>query len=224
MSTSQPELLLTLAERLDTVEREYRRLRRLALTLLVTVALLLGLGVALVAVSMRHGAPGSVAEVVAARRFVLRGVDGKIRGVWGTHEDGSVRLVLQDGQERQRTKMDLLGDGASGFSFADSAGNPRAVFAFLPDQTASLVFADEAGKTRSVLGVSAGGSATLVFADQSGATRAGLGVDQRGTGTFTLVDRVGRDLMQSEDEREPVQAAPDTAAAADTARNRGGRR
>jgi hypothetical protein len=63
-----------------------------------------------------------------------------------------------------------------------------------------------------------------VFADQSGATRAGLGVDQRGTGTFTLVDRIGRDLMQSEDEPEPVQAAPDTAAAADTARNPGGRR
>jgi hypothetical protein len=211
MSTGNPELLLTLAQRLEDVEREYRRLRRLTVWLLVSLATLLGLGAAFVLVSTRHGMPGTVGNVVSARRFVLRGEDGKIRGIWGTNDDGSVRLVLQDDEERQRTKLDLLTDGAAGFTFADSAGRPRAVFAFLPDQTASLVFADASGKSRSVLGVSAGGSATLVFADQSGATRAGLGVDQRGAGTFTLIDRSGQDATQP----EPVgqESSPDTAEA-----------
>ena len=223
MSVQNPELLLTLAQRLEDVEREYRRLRRLSIWLLATLATLLGLGAAFLLVSARHGMPGTVGDVVSARRFVLRGEDGSVRGIWGTHEDGSVRFVLQDDQERQRTKLDLLSDGASGFTFADSAGHPRAVFAFLPDQTVSLVFADAAGKSRSVLGVSAAGSATLVFADQDGATRAGLGVDQRGTGTFTLMDRGGSDLVQPEPE-PPAQERLDTSVAESSKQNSSRRR
>ena len=201
--------------RIEELEREYRRLKRFTTTLLIAVAVLLGLAVAFVAVSARHGVPGTVADVVAAKQFVLRGEDGTIRGVWGSQEDGSLRFILQDGAGRARTKLDLLADGASGLTFADSTGHPRAVFAFLPDQTASLVLADEAGKTRSVLGISAEGDATILFADRNGATRAGLGVDGRGAGTFTLIDRGGRDVMAPEP--EPVQEAPDTQAAGTTA-------
>jgi hypothetical protein len=221
MSIANPELLLTLAQRLEDVEREYRRQRRLSIWLLTILAILLGLGVAFVLVSARHGMPGTVGDVVSARRFVLRGEDGKIRGIWGTNEDGSVRLVLQDDEEQQRTKLDLLTDGASGLTFADSAGHPRAVFAFLPDQTASLVFADASGRSRSVLGVAEGGSATLVFADKGGVTRAGLGVDQNGTGTFTLVDRGGQDLAQPEVEPPVSQESQDSAAGAGTGRSPG---
>jgi hypothetical protein len=213
VTSLSPEVVLGLAERLEGVEREYRRLKRLTMWLMVVVAILLGLAVSLVVVSSKYGTPGSVAEMVASRQFVLRGEDGTIRGVWGTTDSGAVRLVLQDAQGRQRTKLDLLNDGTSGLAFADSTGHPRAVFAFLPsDETASLVFADGGGKTRSVLGVSAGGSATLVFADRGGITRAGLGVDQRGEGTFTLVDRSGRDAAQPEPEPSPPPEA-DTAAA-----------
>lgn len=194
--------------RLEELEREYRRLKRLSLWLLVGVGILFGLGAAFVAVSAKHGVPGTVAQIVAARQYVLRGEDGTIRGVWGTQEDGSLRLVFHDRAGRPRTKLDLLADGASGLTFADSTGHPRAVFAFLPDQSASLVLADEAGKTRSVLGISADGDATILFADRNGATRAGLGVDGRGAGTFTLVDRAGRDLAQPEP--EPAAVVPDT--------------
>lgn len=203
-------------ERIEELEREYRRLRRFTVSLLIGVAVLLGLAVAFVAVSARHGVPGTVADVVAARQFVLRGEDGTIRGVWGTQEDGTLRFLLQDGAGRARAKLDLLADGASGLTFADSTGKPRAVFAFLPDQTASLVLADEAGKTRSVLGISAEGDATILFADRNGATRAGLGVDARGAGSFTLIDRGGRDVMQPEPEPE----APDTQPGEPPARRR----
>ena len=197
-------------ERIEELEREYRRLRRLTTTLLIGVGVVLGLGAAFVAVSAKHGMPGTVADVVAAHSFVLRGEDGTIRGVWGTQEDGSLRLVFQDGAGRPRTKLDLLADGASGLSFADSTGHPRAVFAFLPDQSASLVLADGGGKTRTVLGISPDGEATILFADRNGSTRAGLGVDTRGSGTFTLIDRGGRDVTQPEP--EPVVEEPDSQA------------
>jgi len=191
-----------MAARLERLERDYRGARRLSTILIVGVAVLLGLAVALVALSGSYGLPGTVADVVAARQFVLRGGDGKIRGIWGTETDGTLRLVLQDRSSKPRVKLNLLNDGASGLTFSDSAGRPRAVFAVLPDHSSSVVLADESGRTRMVLGISPEGGATLVFADRSGATRAGLGVDRAGGGTFTLLDRTGR---------EPATPDPDPA-------------
>lgn len=198
----------TLLTRLDELEREYRRLRRFTLSLLVGTAVLLGLAVALVMMSSKYGLPGTVADVVAARQFVLRGPEGLIRGVWGTENDGTLRLVLQDRGGRPRVKLNLLNDGSSGLTFSDSAGRPRAAFALLPDQSSSIVLADEGGRTRTVLGISARGGATLVFADRAGATRAGLGVDANGSGTFMLTDRTGRALQPAGD--EPDAVGPDS--------------
>jgi hypothetical protein len=203
-----------LSHRIDEVEREYRRLKRINMSLMVGIAILLGLGVALVSVSSRYGVPGTVADLVAAKQFVVRGDDGVVRGIWGTAEDGTIRLMLQDSAARARVKLDLLADGSSGLTFADSAGHARAVFAFLPDQTASLVLADAAQRTRAVLGISADGSPTILFADRFGGTRAGLGVDDRGAGTLTLVDREGRTLGDLEPEEPPTPTEPDTTPAA----------
>ncbi len=209
----------TLSHRLEEVEREYRRLRRLNLMFVVVAAIILGLGVALVTVSSRYGVPGTVADIVAARQFVLRGPDGAVRGVWGTDTGGALRLVLQDAQARPRTKLNLLSDGSSGLTFSDSAGRPRAVFAFLPDQSTSIVLADESGKTRVVLGISDDGGSTMVFADRNGATRAGLGVDRNGSGSFTLTDRTGREI--TEPEAQPSAAEePDSAAVTRAPANR----
>lgn len=196
-----------LASRLEQVEREYRRLRRFNMILFVGAAVFLGLVVALLVVSSRYGVPGTVADIIAAQQFVLRGPDGTVRGVWGTDKDGALRLVLQDSQGRPRTKLNLLSDGSSGLTFSDSGGHPRAVFAFLPNQSSSIVLADPNGHTRVVLGVNEEGGATVVFADRAGATRAGLGVDRNGSGSFTLTDRTGRDVA----EHEPQPSSDDTA-------------
>jgi len=185
---ARPEVMVL--NRLEQLERDNRRLQRSASLSFIGIAVLLGLVVALVWVTARHGMPGSVAQEVVARQFVLRDQNGAIRGAWGMAPDGAVRLVLDDPAGRPRVKVSLLQDGTSGLSFSDSGGRPRAVFALLPDQTGSVAFADEAGKTRSVLGISADGSSNIVFADRTGSTRAGLGVDARGQSTFTLADRV----------------------------------
>lgn len=185
---ARPEVMFL--NRLETLERENRRLQRSANLAFIGIAVLLGLVVALVWVTGRHGMPGSVAQEVSARQFVLRDQQGMLRGAWGLGEDGAVRLVLQDHSGRPRVKVSVLDDGSSGLSFSDSTGHPRAVFALNPDQTGSVAFADQTGKPRGVLGISADGSANVVFADPNGSTRASLGVDGRGQSTFTLADRV----------------------------------
>jgi hypothetical protein len=178
--------------RLEELERESRRLRRYTVSLLIGLAVLLGLGVAFAVVSAQYGVPGTVADIVAARQFVLRGQGGAVRGLWGSEADGSIRFVLQDAKGRPRVKLNLLSDGSAGLSLADSAGYPHAVFALLPDNSGSLAFADGSGITRSVVGVSSDGQATLVFADRKGATRASLGVDGQGEGALQILDRQGR--------------------------------
>ena len=194
--------------RVAAVESDNRRLRRLSIALIGLVAVLTGLAVALMVVSARYGLPGTTADIVSARQFLLRGADGLPRGQWGTDDSGAVRLVLQDATGQPRLRLSLLQDGGAGFSLIDSAGHNRAVVALLPDHAATIALADGTGKTRSVFGLTPDGNSTLVFADRSGVTKASIGVDGRGTGTFTLSDRTGG---MAEEPDEPDTATRDTA-------------
>jgi hypothetical protein len=179
-----------IVHRLEDLERDNRRLRSYGITMLVVLAVFLGVGAALLYFSGAYGLPGSP-QMVAARQFLLRDARGTIRGTWGTADDGSVRLALSDDQGRQRIRLSLLADGSAGLTFADTADRKLAVLGLLPDHTSTLALTDPAGVPRMVLGVAANGSSNLVFADHSGTTRAGLGVDSRGLGTFTLAERSG---------------------------------
>jgi len=180
------ELERGLSVRIDELARENRRLRRLWMGTVVTGALLLGLATALVLVSARHGLPGTVADVIEARQFLVRDANGAIRGTWGASDKGALRLSLQPAGGKGSLSLSSLADGASGITVRDSAGRSRAVLGLLPDQTVSLLFADENGTTRTVLSLVRGGSSTLVFADRSGSAKVGMGVDARGQSTMTL--------------------------------------
>jgi hypothetical protein len=180
------ELERGLSIRIEELARENRRLRRLWMGTVVSGALLLGLATALVIVTARHGLPGSIADVIEARQFLLRDASGAVRGSWGTSENGSMRLQLQAPRSKAGLSLAALADGASGITVRDSAGRSRAVLGLLPDQTVSMLFADENGTTRTVLSLVRGGSSTLVFADRSGSAKVGMGVDARGQSTLTL--------------------------------------
>jgi hypothetical protein len=210
---SDPAGSTGLASRIDAVEADNRRLRRLSIALIGIVAILTGLAVALMVVSARYGLPGTTADIVAARQVMIRDRDGVPRGVWGVDDSGAVRLLLQDGSQRPRLRLSLLEDGGAGISLVDSAGHNRAVIALLPDQAVSVVLADGNGKTRSVFGLAPDGSSTLIFADRAGTTRASLGVDTRGLGAFTLSDR-GRTVMEDEPE-EPADSTSGDSGGAD---------
>ncbi len=180
------ELERGLTVRIEEQARENRRLRRLWMGTVVTGALLLGLATALVIVSANHGLPGTVAEVVEAKQFLLRDANGAIRGTWGASQNGAMRLSLHSPGSKAGLSLASLPDGASGITIRDSAGRSRAVLGLLPDQTVSLLLADENGTTRTVLSLVRGGSSTLVFADRSGDAKVGMGVDSRGQSTLTL--------------------------------------
>ena len=197
-----------LVARVAAVETDNRKLRRLSLALIGLTAVLAGLALALMYVASRYGLPCTTAEIVAAEQYVLRDPEGLPRGLWGTDEDGAMRLLFQDKGGQPRLRLSLLEDGGAGISLIDSAGHNRAVIALLPDQAVSVVLADGNGKTRTVFGLTPDGSSSLVFADGSGVNRASMGVDTRGLGTFTLSDR-GRSAPIEEPE-EPDTAASDT--------------
>jgi hypothetical protein len=180
------ELERGLSIRIEEQARENRRLRRLWMGTVVTGAILLGLATALVLVSARHGLPGTVADVIEAREFLLRDANGAIRGTWSNGPKGSIRLQLQAPNSKAGLSLAVLEGGASGITVRDSAGRSRAVLGLLPDQTVSLLLADENGTTRTVLSLVRGGSSTLVFADRSGDAKVGMGVDSRGQSTLTL--------------------------------------
>ena len=183
------ELERGMSLRIEEQARENRRLRRLWMGTVVIGALLLGLATALVLVSARHGLPGTVADVLEARQFMLRDQNGDIRGSWAAADDGSMRLQLQAPGTKAGLSLSVLAGGASGITVRDSAGRSRAVLGLLPDQTVSMLFADENGTTRTVLSLVRGGSSTLVFADRSGSAKVGMGVDARGQSTMTLPEQ-----------------------------------
>jgi hypothetical protein len=138
------EILVGILNRLEQVERDNRRLRRNGVTMLVVLAMVLGLGAALVYYSGGMGLPGAP-ETVAATQFMLRDGKGVTRGAWGMTEDGSVRLVLSDASGRQRVRLSLLEDGSAGLSFADTADRKLAVLGLLADHTTNLALTDPAG-------------------------------------------------------------------------------
>ena len=199
------ELERGLTMRIEDLSRENRRLRRLWMGTVVSGALLLGLATALVIVTARHGLPGTVADVIEAREFLLRDPSGAVRGSWASGDKGSIRFQLQAPGSKAGLSLAVLEGGASGITVRDSAGRSRAVLGLLPDQTVSMLFADENGTTRTVLSLVPGGSSTLVFADRSGSAKVGMGVDARGQSTLTMP--------------EPPESRVDTPAPGDSAQS-----
>ncbi len=182
---------LLLAERLENLERDNRRLRRYGTMMGVGLACLLGLTIALFLYSGRLGLGGAVPENIAARQFTIRDSRGTVRGSWGLGGDGTIRLLLSDAAGRPRVRLSLLPDGSSGLSLADSANRKMVAVGVLPDLTSSFVMSDRSGLPRAVLGVSNDGSSNIVFADRGGAMKAGFGVDSRGIGAIDLPQRGG---------------------------------
>jgi hypothetical protein len=199
-----PDLVLT--RRVEELERDNRRLRRLGTYMLVGIGTLLGLTTSIIVVAARHGMPGFVPQVTESRRFLLRDADGQVRATLGMNKKGAAQFSLEDAAGHDRVRLSVLDDGSSGVAFVDSAGASRIVMGLLPDQTSTIVLADHAGKTRTVLGLSPNGASTIVFADAGGITRAGMGVDQRGFGTFTMVDRAAAQPQDNADAVAPEGA------------------
>lgn len=194
----------SVVQQVVSLRAETARLRRLTMFALIVGAILLGAATALVVTAARHGMPGFVPDIVESKEFVLRDREGRVRGVWGSDDEGAIRLVLQDAASATSVKLNLLDDGSAGLTFADSAGNARLVVALLPDETTTLLFADGSGYTRTVLSLAPSGASTLIFADQGGNTQSAIGVDGRGRSMLTvrgMTDQVEQEPPPDENPR-----------------------
>lgn len=97
--------LESLAERVNRVERQNRRLR-----IGVVVALLLIVAVAASAVSLVKARKPKALE---AERFVLRDADGKMRADLGLTKEKRPALTLYDAKGTARVSLDLAEEGPS---------------------------------------------------------------------------------------------------------------
>ena len=184
--------------RMNHIEKENQRLRRLIMVLGVALAGVTGLA----SMGLIQARSSQTQRVVQATEFRLTGEDGVPRGMWRLLEDGTSSLTLNDQNGLGRVRFAVLPDGAPGVSFTDAKGKSRVVISLLPDMTGTLVFADESGTTRTVLGLAADGSSTLMFADAAGTARASIGVAADGVPDFSIIDNV---RAQAEPDTTPRQ-------------------
>lgn len=96
-----------LTKRIDRLERENRRLKRVGVVVLVGLA----------AIGLMGQAAGRTVE---AERFVLRDASGKARGAWGV-AGGGTALFLLDQDGKHRVELSLGSDGSPSFVLRDKA-------------------------------------------------------------------------------------------------------
>jgi len=180
--------------RLDRLERQNRRLK------LGGLALLLGLGVVVLAGGQGEGKP----KTVEAERFILRDEFGRQRAALTVSKGGDPALYLLDTDEQARVALGLSKDGP-GLYFTDPGGKHRAVLARNNDGI-GFDLLDENGKSRAAFHVNdkasgfiikdAGGGLRvelvveeyphLRLSDTAGTARAQLRVDKAGGGLRVL--------------------------------------
>jgi len=193
-------------QRLEAMEREMRRIRRLSGFVVVVLGVLLGVAAAIIAVAERGRILDRSHGMIEAKQFVLRDESGRIRGIWEATDSGAAQLILSDSAGRERMRLRVLGDGSAGLAMVDSMKRSRAVLATLPDETTALALADGAGTVRAVLGLKLGGVPSLALADPDGTVRTGLGLEG-GPG----VSR-GREPSEEREGRQQNGAGDSTAA------------
>ncbi|MFQ5804651.1 MAG: hypothetical protein ACE5JQ_17315 [Candidatus Methylomirabilales bacterium] len=110
----------TLAQRLDRVERENRRLKRAGVVALAVIVAVVLMGQA----TWKLAPPGKPGKVVGAEQFIVHDARGGVRAVLGTLPDGTVKLVLYDRGNPGETRIILSAgpEASPALSFSDKAG------------------------------------------------------------------------------------------------------
>ena len=132
---------MTTDERLDAIERELGRTKRVNRVLLAMVGIIVVASITGPTVTGQEGA-----AVVRACAFVVEGEDGAARAILGLDRYG-LALTLTDARNK-----------------------PRALISLVVDGTPSLVLSDEQGRTGLRLGMKSDGS-SLSISDPNGTPR-----------------------------------------------------
>jgi hypothetical protein len=186
----------TVTARLDRLERESRRWRRLALASWLGLAAVALLGQA---APTAAPAPGTV----EAQRFVLRDARGRVGATLAWERDGGPRLALADALGRDRAVVSVSADGWPGLTLLDRDGQTaRATLVVGPDGAPGLALFDAAGRPRLAAalfhGRARGGAAgareptpAVAAYDASGALRVTFGIRGADVAGLELADGRG---------------------------------
>jgi hypothetical protein len=154
-----------LIERITRLEQQQAELRSTNHRLRVAAGMLILFAGAIVIMGQAASVPTRSLE---ATQFLLRSADGRIRGVMGIGDDGSVGINLNDASGRSRITLDLAADGSPGLDFYDHNGRLRATLALGPAGTPGLGLYDPSGKLRTSLDVPAHETPGLAFYHRDG--------------------------------------------------------
>lgn len=190
--------------RLESVERENRRLKGAGVVALAVIAAVVLTG---------QATPRQVASLVEAEQFVLRDSSGKARA-WLNVSDGAVNFALADREEKSRSLIYVMADGTNGLILTSKEGKTRVEmkvgandvptlslvdlegrrigFFVLADGRPALGLVDQTSRLRASLGLEADGRVRLTISDRAATERAELAVLPDGSPRFTLIGHTGR--------------------------------
>jgi hypothetical protein len=169
MTSDAPDLQHIL-ERLEVVERQNRRLKRIGL-----VAFGLAAGVVLTGQAQPEKPPEKKSTVVEAEQFIVRDANGQTRGLFGLDHPTSpghspVRIGLYN--EGSSSAVMYLSDGFGGVtvtSGGEKESERRAVQLFAnPQEGTGLKAGKTVSKTGALLKVDQHGAVALTLKDDSG--------------------------------------------------------
>jgi hypothetical protein len=149
------ELNLTLARRIERLERAERRWRTVAATAV--------LGVAAVVLMGQKPAP----RIVEAERFILRDAAGRVRAELAVESEQSVALRFRDPDTMPRLSIGTE-NGASVLVLNEQGGKVRAGLVTLPHGAPALTLYDPNGKNRAELALTREGAPALTILDRDG--------------------------------------------------------
>jgi hypothetical protein len=200
--------------RLDRLEREGRRWRRVALGSWLAVAALFLLGQS----PPRAARPPGAGRTVEAERFVLRDARGRAGATLGWEADDTPRLTLHDAHGQSRAVLTIGAGGAPGLTLLDADGaTVRAALIVGSDGAPGFALFDPAGKPRLAAALFLGRSGpaaraagardpqpALVAYDAAGTVRATFGLRGQDAG-LELADARGtaRAVLRSQPDGTP---------------------
>ncbi len=197
-------IINNVTQRLEGVEQQNRRLKRVGAAAVATIAVL---------VLMGQATSPKVPTVIEAEQFVLRDRRGKARA-WLNMLDDSVNFALADKDEKTRTLLYVRDDGTHGLvlathdgqtrievkiggngvptlSLVDNVGNRIGMFV-LSDGKPALGLVDRTERLRASLGLETDGRVRLMLTDRNATERADLTVLPDGTPRLSLIGHSGR--------------------------------
>lgn len=182
---------LTVAERIERLERQNRRLTWLLVGLFPLMALLGVMGFTS-AEEQLQGMKNLQVRQLETERLVIRDANGFLRGWLGIAEDGT-RLVFYDTNGRQRAGFGMTQRNEPAMAIFDMNQQPRIVMG-IADGWPGLVIRDDSGLKRIALQTQSDW-ATLFFFDKREHKRAGIGLAKEAAAVNLLdeysVDRAG---------------------------------